>query len=105
MILVRDIFSLKFGKAKDVKALMQESKKLMDEPMIKRTRILFDLVGPAYTMVLEGTYENLADFEKVFSTGPGKRTGNHGIRNLFLSSKNRTEKSGRFRNGDTEVWK
>jgi hypothetical protein len=69
MIVVREVFSLKFGKAKEAKALMKESKQLMDEPMQKRTRLLFDLVGPAYTMVLEATYENLAEFEKIMSGG------------------------------------
>ena len=63
MIIVRDIFRLKFGKARDAKALMQESKKLMPEEMIPRSRILFDLVGPSYTMVWEVTYNNLAGWE------------------------------------------
>lgn len=72
MILVRDVFSLKFGKARDVKALMQESKKLMTADEIKNTRVLFDLVGPAYTMVLEGTYNNLSDFESAMGKALGK---------------------------------
>jgi hypothetical protein len=72
MILVRDVFSLKFGKARDVKALMQESKKLMTADEIKNTRVLFDLVGPAYTMVLEGTYNNLSDFESAMGKTLGK---------------------------------
>ena len=63
MIIVRDVFRLKFGKAKDAKALMLESKKLMDEDSLKTNRVLFDLVGPAYTMVIEFTYKNLAEFE------------------------------------------
>jgi hypothetical protein len=63
MILVRDVFQLKFGAARPVKALMQESKKLMGD-QVNKMRILFDLVGPAYTMVLEMTHTNLAEFEK-----------------------------------------
>jgi hypothetical protein len=64
MIIVRDVFSLKFGMAKDAKAAMQESKKLMKEDRVKKSRILFDLVGPAYTMVLENSYANLTEYEK-----------------------------------------
>lgn len=63
MIIVRDVFSLKFGMAKDAKTLMQESKKIMSEDRFKKSRILFDLVGPAYTMVLEGSYASLSDYE------------------------------------------
>ena len=63
MIVIRDIFRLKFGKAKDAKALIQESKKLMPAEMNARSRVLFDLVGPSYTMVWEMTYPNLAAWE------------------------------------------
>ena len=67
MILVRDVFRLKFGKARDVKALMQETKKFMSPEEAKNSRVLFDLVGHSYTMVLEMTHENLAAFEKSMS--------------------------------------
>lgn len=67
MIIVRDVFSLKFGKAREMKALMQESKKLMDKEMLERSRVMFDLVGPAYTMVLESSFKNLAEFESSLS--------------------------------------
>ena len=72
MIVVRDVFRLKFGKAKDVKALMLELKKLMEPEQAKNSRTLFDLVGPSYTMVLETSHKNLADFEASFSTTMGK---------------------------------
>lgn len=63
MIIVRDVFQLKFGNARPVKALMQESKKLMGEERMKNMRVLFDLVGPAYTMVIESSHESLTAFE------------------------------------------
>ena len=68
MILVRDVFRLKFGKARDVKTLMQDSKKFMSEDQLKNSRVLFDLVGHSYTMVLETTHNNLAEFEASFSS-------------------------------------
>src|ERR1043165_2153170 len=63
MILVRDVFRLKYGKAKDAKALLAETKKLMEEEDIKNSRSMFDLVGPSYTLVWETTHKNLAEFE------------------------------------------
>ena len=68
MILVRDVFHLKFGKAKDAKAAMKEAKSMMGEG---NNRVLFDLVGPSYTMVMEGTYKNLAEFEASLSKDMG----------------------------------
>ena len=64
MIIVRDVFRLKFGKARETKALMQESKKIMSEDRLKNSRVLFDLVGHAYTMVLENSYTSLSEYEK-----------------------------------------
>lgn len=71
MIVVRDVMRMKFGKAKDVKALMREFNKMMPKADRKKGRILFDYIGPAYTMVLEWTYENLTDFEKRMSSDMG----------------------------------
>ena len=68
MIIVRDVFRLKFGKAKETKILMQESKKIKSEDRLKKSRILFDLVGPAYTMVLEGSYASLSEYENEMGT-------------------------------------
>ncbi len=68
MIVVRDVFRLKFGKARDVKALMQETKKFMSPEQAKNSRVLFDLVGPAYTMVLETSHKNLTEFEASLSS-------------------------------------
>lgn len=72
MIVVRDVFRLKFGQAREVKAAMLESQKLMTDEQLKNSRVLFDLVGPAYTMVLENTYTNLAHYEKELAALLGK---------------------------------
>jgi len=68
MIIVRDVFQLKYGTARPVKALMQESKKFMTPERQKNSRVMFDLVGPAYTMVLENTYANISEWEKDMSS-------------------------------------
>lgn len=67
MILERMVFHLKFGKAKDVKALLKESKAMMPPDMQKNMRHMFDLTGPSYTYVMESTHENLAAMEKMLT--------------------------------------
>jgi hypothetical protein len=69
MILVRDVFRLKFGKARDARALMKEATKLMPPEMAGRSRSMFDLTGPAYTLVWEMTVDSLAAWEKEMSEG------------------------------------
>ena len=64
MLVVRNTFHLKFGKAKEAIALMKESLAIqkragLDTP----TRILTDLTGRYYTLVLEITVKNLSELE------------------------------------------
>lgn len=74
MILVRDIFQLKFGKAKDARALAKEGESLLKTSGGGSTvRYLTDLTGPFYIFVMESTYENLAAFEKAMSDTMGKK--------------------------------
>jgi hypothetical protein len=65
MILVRDVFRLKFGKARDAMAVWKEMAAY--ERRAGRTtavpRIMTDLVGPYYTMVMELTFPDLAAWE------------------------------------------
>ena len=63
MILIRDIFQLKFGKAKDAIALLKEGMVLMKKAGHPPDRVLTDLVGKYYTLVMEMTSESLASFE------------------------------------------
>jgi hypothetical protein len=64
MIVVRNVFQLKFGKAKEGVALLKEAVAIQ-----KRTgaefspRILTDLTGPFYTVVMELTVPSLAALE------------------------------------------
>ncbi len=70
MIVVRNIFRLKFGKAKDAIAIwkeMAEANKKAGRPV---PRILTDVTGTAYTLVLEFSYENLAGFEAEMANIP-----------------------------------
>jgi hypothetical protein len=64
MILVRNVFQLKFGKAREASALIKENEALIKRHGGAPTRFLTDLTGPFYTLVMEITYQNLADLEK-----------------------------------------
>jgi len=70
MILVRDVFRLKFGKMRDAQASFKDiAARARTAPAngARSMRILTDLVGPYYTMVIESIYDDLASYEK-FST-------------------------------------
>ena len=64
MIVVRNVFRLKFGHAREAVALMKEGvaiQKRSGSPFA--SRIMTDVTGPFYTMILELTAPSLAVFE------------------------------------------
>lgn len=64
MILVRNVFRLKYGQARPALAVLKEGKALMERMRSSTSsRAMTDLVGRAYTVVLEDTYPSLAAFE------------------------------------------
>ena len=66
MIVVRNVFRLKFGKAKEAIALMKAGLAIQKRVMAGQdysTRVLTDVTGPFYTLVLEITVPNFATFE------------------------------------------
>ncbi len=73
MILVRDVFQLKFGKAKDAKALWKEGSALEKKFGYGPSRASVDLTGPFYTFVMETTFENLAAYEKALKETLGAK--------------------------------
>jgi len=73
MILVRNVFRLKYGKAREAVAVMKESLELQKRAGFEGSaRLLTDVTGPLYTLVLELTAPNMAYFEttmpRVFGT-------------------------------------
>lgn len=66
MIVVRDIFQIKFGQTKEAVALWKEGAALLKASGFPvDVRLLTDLVGPAYyTLILESTWKSLSDWEK-----------------------------------------
>ncbi len=64
MIVVRNVFRLKFGQAKPALAVWKEGGPLMKKLGFSGgSRMLTDLVGPSYTFVFENTYDNLTMME------------------------------------------
>jgi hypothetical protein len=67
MILVRNLFRLKFGHAGGAVAARKEGLAIAERSGLGggRYRLLTDLVSPDfYTLVLDGTYDSLAEFEQ-----------------------------------------
>jgi hypothetical protein len=69
MIVVRNVFQLKFGRAKEAKALMKQGVKLATEAGFAPDRVLIDVTGRFYTMVMENSYPSLSAFEASTATG------------------------------------
>ena len=66
MVVIRNVFRLKFGKAREAVALFKEGiaiQKRVGAGVEFSTRLLTDLTGPFYTVVLEISVPNLAAFE------------------------------------------
>jgi hypothetical protein len=58
MILVRNIFQVKFGRMKEARELWKEGLKFVSPST--RPRLLTDLTGPFYTLVMETTHKDMA---------------------------------------------
>jgi hypothetical protein len=64
MIIVRNIFQLKFGKARDAQVLIKENLELMKRHGQTSPRFMTDLTGDFYTLVMEMSFDNLSTMEK-----------------------------------------
>jgi hypothetical protein len=65
MIVVRNVFQLKFGKAREATAIAKEGVALFKKMgFTKGSRVLTDLSGNFYTLVLENSFDSLTDFER-----------------------------------------
>ena len=72
MIVVRNVFRLKFGQARPALAVWKDGGPLMQKlGMSGKYRMLTDLVGPAYTFVFENSYDSLSAFETDMKTITG----------------------------------
>jgi hypothetical protein len=66
MVLVRNVFQLKFGKTREAVALIKEGMAIQKRALAGldfSTRLLTDVTGPFYTVVLELSVPSLGAFE------------------------------------------
>ncbi len=66
MVIIRNVFRLKFGKSREAVALFKEGiaiQKRIGSGLDMSHRLLTDLTGPFYTVVLELTVANMTAFE------------------------------------------
>ena len=67
MIVVRDIFQLKFGKSRDAMAILKVGLNVIENSGHKPDRLLTDMTGNYYTIVMESSFPSLADYESAIS--------------------------------------
>ena len=63
MIVVRDIFQVKFGRMKEALEFWKEMAKTSPFTQENHPRVLTDLTGQYYTLVAEVSFKNLSDYE------------------------------------------
>jgi hypothetical protein len=66
MVVIRNVFQLEFGKTREAVALVKEGMGIQKKALAGidfSTRLLTDVTGPFYTLVLELTVPSLATFE------------------------------------------
>jgi hypothetical protein len=74
MVVVRNVFRLKFGKTREAVALLKEGIAIQKRAGVDMNqRLMTDLVGPFYTLALELTVPNLAAMESTMSKVMGDK--------------------------------
>ena len=73
MIVVREVFQLKFGKAKEAKAAWKEFAVLRKKFGFPESRVLTDYTGPYYTFIIEDTYSDIASFDNSMKSEVGMK--------------------------------
>ncbi len=82
MIVVRDVFRVKFGKSKEATELFKQALAVAERGGFGApgTRLLTDLVGePYYTLIMEATYASMAAWEQAVQVMRGSTE----FRNLY----------------------
>ncbi len=76
MILVRDVFQVKFGQMKDALKVWNEGAAVISKASGGKWqyRLLTDLAGPNfYTLVFENTHESLTSYEQMLPATMGQK--------------------------------
>jgi hypothetical protein len=81
-ILVRNVLQLQFGRAKEALELLKEGLKFAEKEASGSARVLTDLTGPFYTLVLEISYQNRAAYEAAMKRMSESKKWGTGCRNF-----------------------
>jgi hypothetical protein len=68
MIVVRDVFQIEPDKMKQAKDEIKQHRQLTTPLGYRMTRVMTDLSGEFYTLVLESEFSGLAEYEKALKT-------------------------------------
>ncbi len=72
MYIIRDIFNLKFGHYKDVKAMLDDGVKKSLFPDTQNMKALTDFTGESYRLIFEQSCNSLTEYEKTLQESMGK---------------------------------
>lgn len=73
MIVVRDVFKLKFGQAREAKAVIKEGLPILKKGGYAHDRMLTDFTGDFYTLVMESKFKNLSEYENALKENLGDK--------------------------------
>ena len=73
MIIVRDVFRLHFGKAKEARELLERGVGVLRDAGYPVARVLADVTGTYYTLVMEARFESLGAYERTLAEGTDQR--------------------------------
>lgn len=62
--MIRDVFELHFGQASEAIELLQQGRAVLQGAGYPVERLLHDVTGPYYTLVMESRVESLAQLEQ-----------------------------------------
>src|SRR3972149_5356598 len=73
MILVRDIFQLKFGKARPAQVVLKAGLPLLKKGGYVPQRFLTDFSGDFYTLIMESSFKDLAEYQRALKANLGDK--------------------------------
>ncbi len=102
MIVVRNVFRLKFGQARQAVALWREGREVMRRAGSKGSpRLLTDLVGQSYTLVFENTTTAWPTSNRGHAPSWGLTSGRRGTRSSYPSPSPGTARFSRSSSSDS----
>lgn len=64
MFVIRDIFQLKFGKAREARESLKQLREINEQMGFPQLRVLTDFTGESYRLIMESEFPTLAEYER-----------------------------------------